>query len=60
VNGNINCTGVIKVDDVQVVSTRYIDDDIDNVIGASWGSGEQTAVQALIAMAKWHGLIAAA
>lgn len=63
VNGNINATGVLKIDDVQVVSNRVVDATIDNSIEAAFTAlyplasallaGIQTAI-------KSHGLMAAA
>ena len=59
VNGNINCTGVYKVDDVQVVGNRVIDARCDDTIncGDATTDGVIDALRdAMIA----HGLIAAA
>lgn len=58
VAGNINATGVIKIDDVQVVSNRVIDDRCDDVIN----SGDATTdgvIDALRDAMIAHGLIAA-
>jgi hypothetical protein len=59
VNGNINVTGVYKVDDVQVVSNRVIDARCDDAIN----SGDATTdgvIDALRDAMIAHGLIAAA
>ena len=59
VTGNINCTGVYKVDDVQVVSNRVIDARCDDAIN----SGDATTdgvIDALRDAMIAHGLIAAA
>jgi hypothetical protein len=58
VTGNINVTGVYKVDDVQVVSSRVVDARIDDVIN----SGDVTTdgvIDALRDAMIAHGLIAA-
>jgi hypothetical protein len=62
VNGNINSTGIIKIDDVQVVSNRVIDATVDDTIEAAFTAlyplasgilnGLRTAMQT-------HGLMAA-
>jgi len=59
VAGNINLTGVLKIDDVQVVNNRVIDDRIDDVIN----SGDATTdgvIDAIRDALITHGLIAAA
>jgi len=59
VNGNINTTGVVKVDDVQVVGNRVIDARCDDAIN----SGDATTdgvIDALRDAMIAHGLIAAA
>ena len=59
VNGNINVTGVYKVDDVQVVSNRVIDARCDDAIN----SGDATTdgvIDSLRDAMVTHGLIAAA
>ncbi len=59
VGGNIDCTGVYKVDDVQVVGARVIDARCDDVIN----SGDATTdgvIDALRDAMIAHGLIAAA
>ena len=59
VTGNINTTGVVKVDDVQVVSNRVIDARIDDAID----SGDATTDGVIDAMRDaliTHGLMAAA
>lgn len=59
VTGNINATGVYKIDDVQVVSNRVIDDRCDDAIN----SGDATTdgvIDALRDAMIAHGLIAAA
>lgn len=61
VTGNINCTGVYKVDDVQVVSNRVIDARIDDAINTSaWDSTTAGVLDALRDAAITHGWIAAA
>jgi len=59
VTGNINATGVLKIDDVQVVSNRVIDARCDDAIN----SGDATTdgvIDALRDAMITHGLIAAA
>lgn len=59
VTGNINATGVLKIDDVQVVSNRVIDARCDDTIN----SGDATTdgvIDALRDAMIAHGLIAAA
>jgi hypothetical protein len=59
VAGNINATGVIKIDDVQVVSNRVVDARCDDAIN----SGDATTdgvIDALRDAMIAHGLIAAA
>jgi len=59
VAGNINCTGVLKVDDVQVVGNRVIDARIDDTpnSGDATTDGIIAAIQAILTT---HGLAAAA
>jgi hypothetical protein len=59
VNGNINTTGVIKVDDVQVVSNRYIDSKINNNPGNAYDNPTKNLIACLKAMALHHGMVAA-
>jgi hypothetical protein len=59
VSGNINTSGVIKIDTVQVVSNRVIDARCDDAIN----SGDATTdgvIDALRDCLITHGLIAAA
>lgn len=63
VNGNINATGVLKIDDVQVVSNRVVDATIDNVIEAAFTALYPLAsalLNGIRTAQKTHGLMAAA
>jgi hypothetical protein len=58
VNGNINATGVIKIDDTQVVGNRVVDARCDDTVN----SGDATTdgvIDALRDAMITHGLIAA-
>lgn len=59
VNGNINTTGVIKVDDVQVVSNRYIDSKINNNPGDTYDNPTKNLISCMKATLLAHGLVAA-
>ncbi len=62
VTGNINCTGVIKVDDVQVVGNRVIDSRIDDSLGSAFNTEHNAAAGVIDAIRDAmidHGLIAA-
>ena len=61
VTGNINSTGVYKIDDVQVVSNRVVDARVDDAINESaWDATTAGVLDALRDAAIAHGLIAAA
>lgn len=60
VTGNANVTGVYKVDGVQVVGNRVIDDRCDDTVDATWGTAEAGVLDALRDAMIAHGLIAAA
>lgn len=61
VAGNTNVTGVYKVDDVQVVGPRVIDDRADDAVNtSSWDSTTAGVLDALRDAMITHGLIAAA
>jgi len=60
VNGNIDCTGVIKVDDVQVVSNRVVDARCDDTINTStWDSTTAGVLDSLRDAMITHGLLSA-
>jgi hypothetical protein len=61
VAGNINATGVIKIDDVQVVGNRVVDARCDDTVNTStWDSTTAGVLDALRDAMITHGLIAAA
>lgn len=59
VNGNINVTGVYKVDDVQVVRERYINSDFSVTIDEAYGLQELRMLKALRDCLIHHGLASA-
>jgi len=60
VNGNVNVTGVYKVDDVQVVGSRVVDERADDTVNTStWDSTTAGVLDALRDAMISHGLIAA-
>ncbi len=59
VNGNINATGVIKIDDVQVLSNRYIDSKINNNPGGTYDNPTKNLISCIKATLLAHGLVAA-
>lgn len=60
VTGNINATGVMKIDDVQVIGNRVIDVRLDDAIGGTWDAAAQGVLDALRDLVLSHGLGAVA
>jgi hypothetical protein len=57
VTGNINCTGVYKVDDVQVVGPQIVDSRINDNIAETYGTSEANVLKALRAWATTWGAV---
>ena len=59
VSGNINCTGVIKIDGSQVLKERYIDSAINNSAADSYNNATKNLINCLKNMALHHQMVAA-